>query len=106
MSCSCPLVHLRTDRGTTMNLRLEELRRRLLEPGALPANGKTVYQRSSLPAYQRHEAGEVVEVAMAENPPLLSDSSEHVPEPLAELAVAPESVTAAVLQYVQQNAPE
>ena len=29
-----------------MNLRLEELRRRLLEPGALPANGKTVYQRS------------------------------------------------------------
>jgi hypothetical protein len=91
-----------------MNLRLEELRRRLLEPGALPANGKTVYQRSSLPTYQRRESGQVVEVEIADNPPLIDGPADYVPEPFNEpvAAAVPESVTAAVLQYVQQNAGE
>jgi len=91
-----------------MNLRLEELRRRLLEPGALPASGKTVYQRSSLPTYQRRESGQVVEVEMAENPPLIDISADYLPESIVEpiAPAVPESVTAAVLQYVQQTTGE
>jgi hypothetical protein len=91
-----------------MNLRLEELRRRLLEPGAQPANSKTVYQRSSLPTYQRRESGHMVELEMAENPPLGISSSDEQPEPFGESApvTPPESVTAAVLQYVRQTTGE
>ena len=87
-----------------MNLRLEELRRRLLEPGALPTNNKTVYQRSSL---LRRESGEVVEVALADNPPHVPSAAEIFQEiAAAEEMPVPESVSAAVLQYLQQNPPE
>jgi prefoldin subunit 5 len=88
-----------------MNLRLEELRRRLLEPAALPKNGKTVYQRSSAPSHSRRESSEVIEVAIAEASRAM-DSTEHLPAPFAEPIAVPESVTAAVLQYVQQNTGE
>jgi hypothetical protein len=91
-----------------MNLRLEELRRRLLEPGALPANGKTVYQRSSLPTYQRRESGQMVEVEIADNPPLIDGPDDYLSEPIDQptAPAMPESVTAAVLQYVQQTTGE
>ena len=91
-----------------MNLRLEELRRRLLEPGALPASGKTVYQRSSLPTYQRRESGQMVEVEIADNPPLIDGPDDYLSEPIDQptAPAMPESVTAAVLQYVQQTTGE
>jgi hypothetical protein len=75
-----------------MNLRLEELRRRLLEPSALPNGNKTVYWRSSLPTVPNLPAGEVVDI--------LATNAGGVEAP-----AAPESVTDAVLQYVQQAAP-
>jgi len=98
--------------GQTMNLRLEELRRRLLEPNALPnASSKTLYQRSALPNFVRREAGEVIEMGLAEDAPeAIIVAAEEPRQSVADVRVEnrqiPESVSAAVMQYLQQNGLE
>lgn len=90
-----------------MNLRLEELRRRLLEPTALPSPGnRTVYQRSPLTTFVRRDAGEVVDVALADAPPEGDVSGVSYTEQVLEVRPVPESVSAAVKQYLQQNVQE
>ncbi len=87
-----------------MNLKLEELRRRLLEPTALPGPGnKTIYQRSPLTSFVRRDTGEVIDVALADNPPEGDVSGVSYTEQVLDFRPVPESVSAAVKQYLQQN---
>lgn len=56
--------------------------------------------------FVRRESGEVVEVELADSPPQLASDDEHFEEPSADPTATPESVSAAVLQYLQQNGEE
>lgn len=90
-----------------MNLKLEELRRRLLEPIPAPpvTPGKTVYHRSSTELYgpQRPIAGEAEGVASSaldgkiEQSTALTPATESVPEERPDIKTA-------MLRYVEQAA--
>lgn len=97
-----------------MNLKLEELRKRLLEPLPAPSSGNTVYRRSSneiysnpLPMVQQpiERAVEQESGGITIGVPLVEPSA----SPSTTTEEPPSSVTSAVLQYVEQaavSAPE
>jgi hypothetical protein len=101
MSCSETCDESFLVRGAEMNLKLEELRRRLLEPiPAPPAPATTVYKRSSSELYnanalRNNNQGEAAPEAKTEQPSVVAD-----PDP----AQRADSITSAVLQYVENTA--
>jgi predicted nuclease of restriction endonuclease-like RecB superfamily len=89
-----------------MNLKLEELRKRLLEPvpsatgaGTTPSNASSVY---------RHNANEIYMIQQRSAAPVMPETSVAEPnsseQPAETPKVAPNSVTGAMLQYVEQAA--
>lgn len=105
-----PRQHTLTSHGeTVMNLKLEELRKRLLEPvpsatgtGTAPSKATGVYRHNPNEIYMIKQRSESeVPAVMPEATVGEPDSSE---QPSATPTAAPNSVTSAMLQYVEQAA--
>lgn len=89
-----------------MNLKLEELRKRLLEPvpsaagaGTIPSNATSVYRHNANEIYMIQQRSADPDAAAA-----VPDASAADPNSSEQPAAPPNSVTSAMLQYVEQAA--